>query len=85
MTETELMNRTLEMFRLCTVRNEGNGFFRIECKLGLWGIEAPSRSEALKEAFRYWFQYLGDGEYDQLLNLAAAPVSDGIQPPQPLR
>jgi hypothetical protein len=47
-----------------TVTNK-NGRFQIDCKKGLWGVDASSFLEATKEAMRYYVQYESDGEYDE--------------------
>ena len=38
----------------------------ISCIKGLWGVSAPTMSQALSEARHYYQHYLRDGEYDEL-------------------
>ena len=40
---------------------------RIQCKLGLWSVDAPTPEMAHQGAWHYWTQYWLDGEYDSLL------------------
>jgi len=35
----------------------------IHCRLGLWGVFAPTMEQALREAHHYYLQYYRDGEY----------------------
>ena len=35
----------------------------IDCRLGLWGVSAPTMEQALREAQHYYIQYQRDGEY----------------------
>lgn len=37
----------------------------IHCRLGLWGVFAPTMEQALKEAQHYYLQYYSDGEYNR--------------------
>lgn len=39
----------------------------IECKLGLWTVDAPTTREAVIEAKSYFQQYLADGEYSEII------------------
>ena len=41
-----------------------NGRVEIHCKLGFWGVDAPTYAEAMREAKHYFIQYYEDGEYD---------------------
>ena len=55
-------------FDKCTVKKERkNGKTTIDCKLGLWGVEAPSAKMAMREAVYYFEQYKEDGEYSSIL------------------
>ena len=38
--------------------------YSIRCKKGLWAVTAPTKSQAEREAMRYFTQYFEDGEYD---------------------
>lgn len=55
------------VFERCVNRTVSGGQFQIKCKLGLWGVTAPSFESADNEARHYWIQYYSDGEYDKLL------------------
>ena len=44
-------------------RKTKNGY-SIRCKKGLWSVTAPTKSQAEREAMRYFTQYFEDGEYD---------------------
>lgn len=50
-------------FDLCVVRKSGEGWYQIQCRLGLWGVIGPDRESVESEAMHYWLQYFGDGEY----------------------
>lgn len=45
---------------------EGDGW-SFECKMGLWGVHAPTYLQAIKEAHHYWRQYKDDGEYHSII------------------
>jgi len=55
---TELFERSIERKLM------KNGRFEIHCKLGLWGVDAPTKELAEKEALHYWMQYHADGDYE---------------------
>ena len=44
-------------------RKTKNGY-SIRCKKGLWSVTAQTKSQAEREAMRYFTQYFEDGEYD---------------------
>ena len=46
-----------------TIEKDGDRL-NIECKKGLWGVDAPS-DRALSEARHYFIQYWDDGEYSK--------------------
>ncbi len=52
-------------FEVSTVMTNKNGRYQINCRKGLWGVDAPSLEEAAREAVHYFTQYLSDGEYDE--------------------
>ena len=52
------------LFELNTVSKKVGDRFYIECRKGLWSVEAPTKSQATVEAVRYFLQYQRDGEYD---------------------
>ncbi len=39
----------------------------IDCKLGLWGVDAPTHQEAMREAAHHFEQYKSDGEYSSII------------------
>lgn len=46
------------------VKISEDGFgVEINCRLGLWGVSAPTMEKALREAQHYYLQYHRDGEY----------------------
>ena len=56
-----------EAIKKCvTVKVDGKQI-SVNCKLGLWSVSGPP-NRAIPEACHYWRQYLGDGEYNELLN-----------------
>ncbi len=60
--------KALKQFALCiTKRKRKNGRVSINCKLGLWSVEAPNEDAAMCEALHYWQQYRGDGEYYKII------------------
>jgi hypothetical protein len=55
-------------FDKCTVKIKHRcGRTSINCKLGLWGVDAPSAKVAMREAVYYFEQYKSDGEYSSIL------------------
>lgn len=58
----------LDAFSKCTVsKTSTDGRCSIKCKLGLWGVDSPSRDTALNEALWYFQQYKSDGEYSGII------------------
>ena len=43
-----------------------NGRHTINCKKGLWGVDAPTQQQAVTEALHYYQQYRADGEYSDI-------------------
>lgn len=39
------------------------GRYQIDCKKGLFGVDAPNKEQAEREAKHYFIQYFMDGEY----------------------
>lgn len=54
-------------FNRCVNRKKKKDGYAIECKLGLWGVDAPTKKEAENEAKYYFSQYKLDGEYSSIL------------------
>ena len=52
-----------EAFKKFTNRRRCKDGFSVKCKLGLWGVFAPTKEQAMKEAMYYFVQYFNDGEY----------------------
>lgn len=48
-------------------KQDEHGFWHFECPKGLWGAGSFSHNEAEREASMYFWQYMEDGEYDDLL------------------
>lgn len=56
-----------EFNRCVTRKKTKSGYYEIECKLGLWGVMAPTKKEAENEAKYYFSQYKLDGEYSSII------------------
>lgn len=57
-----------EDFLKCVdIYKDYSGRWTCECKKGLWGVDAPTKDEACHQGLHYFFQYLDDGEYDEIL------------------
>ena len=55
-------------FNRCVNRKKLDaGGYEIECKFGLWSVQASTKSEAEQEARYYFEQYKLDGEYHTIL------------------
>ncbi len=54
-------------FKKNIVITERGDRVEVECRLGLWGVTAPTEQQALSEAYHYFVQYEEDGEYDGTL------------------
>lgn len=54
-----------DAFQRFTVQRPNKNGFRITCKLGLWGVFAPTKDQAIAEARHYFVQYFNDGEYSE--------------------
>ncbi len=50
-------------FEKNTVLVEKKGRVSVECKKGLWSVDAPNKQQAMREARHYFVQYYADGEY----------------------
>ncbi len=62
-----MSDKNVSDFWKCTnVKYDGKRW-GVDCKLGLWGVEANSRIEAEQEAFHYFSQYKSDGEYSSII------------------
>tara|TARA_R110000851_G_C12690284_1_gene524854 strand:- start:32 stop:259 length:228 start_codon:yes stop_codon:yes gene_type:complete len=63
-----MCDKQVSDFRKCISTRYDGVKWRIDCKLGLWGVEAPPpRENAEQEAFHYWQQYASDGEYSSII------------------
>tara|TARA_R100000544_G_scaffold34455_1_gene21234 strand:- start:55 stop:318 length:264 start_codon:yes stop_codon:yes gene_type:complete len=57
-----------EKFYKCVdITKHDDGRTEVNCKLGLWGTDAPTMREAIVEAKHYFQQYLADGEYSEII------------------
>ena len=57
----------MDDFEKCVKRKALNYTYRIDCILGLWGVESDSKTLVESEAFHYWQQYANDGEYSSII------------------
>ena len=48
-----------------TTMRRRDGRVQIDCRRGLWAVDCPDLSSALREARHYFAQYYADGEYDK--------------------
>jgi len=62
-----MSDKNVSDFWKCTNTKYDGKRWSIDCRLGLWGVEAPTREQALQEAFRYFEQYKSDGEYSSII------------------
>jgi len=63
MSTSEGQLELLKSFDQNTISKQRGGRFAIDCKKGLWGVEAATEQEAIQEARHYFIQYYRDGEY----------------------
>ena len=54
-------------FEKCIKRKAKSYGYSIDCKLGLWGVDASTKAECEDEALHYWQQYKSDGEYSSII------------------
>jgi len=52
-----------EAFKKFTRYRFVRGMHKVECVKGLFGVEAPTKEQAMSEARHYFVQYFEDGEY----------------------
>jgi hypothetical protein len=64
--ERLVMSRLDDFFK-CVDESIEDGRTSLKCKLGLWSVEAKDSDSVYLEAFHYWQQYAGDGEYSSLI------------------
>jgi hypothetical protein len=58
----------MSQFNRCVVIQKHRcGRTTINCKLGLWGVDAPAMKQAMDEATYYFSQYKLDGEYSSII------------------
>ncbi len=57
----------MSQFNRCVDRSNHYGSYKIECKFGLWSVQAPTKQEAEQEAKHYFEQYKLDGEYSAII------------------
>ena len=51
-------------FKRFTKHKKTKHGYKVDCVMGFWGVIAPTKEEALREARHYFRQYFDDGEYD---------------------
>ncbi|QDP52106.1 MAG: hypothetical protein Unbinned706contig1000_50 [Prokaryotic dsDNA virus sp.] len=56
-----------EKFEKCAKIKIKTGRVTIDCIKGLWGVDAPTLEQAIGEGKHYFLQYLGDGEYYDII------------------
>jgi len=56
-----------EKFVKCTKVKQSKNRVTVDCVKGLWGVDAPTMEQAIDEAKSYFLQYLGDGEYSDIV------------------
>ena len=63
-----MSDKQVNDFRKCINVKYNGVMWNIDCKLGLWGVQAPPpRENVEREAFHYWQQYASDGEYSSII------------------
>jgi hypothetical protein len=60
--EIKLLNE-FRRWTITTHKNLRRKSVQINCKKGLWGVDAPDHETAEREAMHYFRQYYEDGEY----------------------
>lgn len=51
---------------LVQVKKDEFGTWHFDCPIGLWGVAGKNKTKTSSEAKAYFWQYLNDGEYDEL-------------------
>ena len=62
-----IMSRLNDFTKCVDETIDAGGRVCIKCKLGLWSVEAKDSDSVYLEAFHYWRQYAGDGEYSAII------------------
>ena len=57
----------LSDYKACTTITTTGGITRINCKLGLWGVDSHCYMTAQREAQNYFRQYKSDGEHSEII------------------
>lgn len=64
MERNKCLNGIVESFnKNTTYKVTKEGRHEVDCKKGLFGVSAPTKEQAMKEARHYFVQYFEDGEY----------------------
>ena len=51
---------------LVQVKKDSFGTWHFDCPIGLWGAQGKDKLRVRSEAQHYFYQYLSDGEYDEI-------------------
>ena len=62
-----IMNTLKQLAKCSTKTKERDGTISIQCKLGLWGVNAGCEANVINEALHYFMQYKSDGEYSSII------------------
>jgi hypothetical protein len=66
--ERLMKSKEITDFDTCTTIKKIDGMYHINCKLGNWGVASSSLGgQSLSEARWYFYQYLKDGYYHEIL------------------
>jgi len=71
------MSKIDDEFHKYTYKHKEGDRFCINCKKGFWGVSAPTKEEATREAKHYFVQYWMDGEYSDDPNTFKAMIMRG--------
>ena len=53
------------LFKKVTKHRRSKDGYSIDCVKGLWGVYAPTKEIAMREAVHYFVQYESDDEYKE--------------------
>lgn len=58
----------MNLFDKLVIKKEIDGVYEYECPKGLWGVSGKHKPSVSTEAQHYFWQYMEDGEYEDLIN-----------------